>query len=262
MSGKRGRKRDKKIKTIIGIDETNAGFHVDPNNPDAHSSVIVTGYITQGITRANYGSCKYEHKGKLLIKNGDFQRALERGRDYIQRHPDFLYTLIERKPKRRYETAILKGNAAALLVFEFFLRYNLNPQETCIILDEADGEGNSEAINSVLSLWLEKAGLKIPCRYKPDRRVPESILLPYPYIYDSNKKPYRSKVKGDDRVVAIRKADRVGYYIGAIHFLGKGKKWPYRRRKVSLHFLEEKCIDVSEKLERGHAHYTLEQKYF
>jgi hypothetical protein len=262
MSRKRGKKRNKKIKTIIGIDETNAGFHLSPANPHTLSSVIVTGYLTQGITHANYGSCKYEHKGKLLKRGGDFPRALERGRDYIRRHPDFLYTTIDKKPKRRYETAIMKGNASALLVFEFFLRYNLKPAETCIVLDEADGERNSEPINYILSLWLKQAGLQIPCRYKFDRKIPEYVQLPYPYIYDSSKKPYRSKTKADDRVVAVRKADVVGYYIGAIHYLGDRKKWPYRERRVPLHLLEEKCLEVSEKLNRKKSVPLIAQSLF
>jgi hypothetical protein len=257
MSRKRGKKRDKKIKTIIGIDETNAGFHV--NHPE--SSVVVTGYLSN-ILRANYGSSQNEHKGKLMKEGMDINKARIKCKDYTSKYPHFLYTLIPKYLNQRNPIAILKGNAAALLVFEFFLRYNLKPQETCVILDETDGEGNSEAVNYVLDLWLQKAGMDIPCRYKDNLKVPEGIALPYPYVRSPEKKPYRSKRKADDRVVAVRKADRIGYFISSIHYYGENKKWPYRDKKVCLNNLEDKCVEVIEKIRDSYFRQSSSQKYF
>jgi hypothetical protein len=265
MSKKRGKKhkkkRDKKIKTIIGIDEINNGYHAKSNTGSKYPYLIMAAYITHGITRANYGSCKYEHKGKLIKEDGDLGRALERGKDYIKRHPDFLYTIIPENSTKKTPTAILKGNAAALLVFEFFLRQNLKPEETVVIVDETDGIGNSEAMNYILDLWLDKAGLNLPCRYKSDIKVPDSVKLPYPYIYSLDKKPYRSKRRADDKVVAVRKADRISYYLAAIHYLGHKNKWPHRKKKISLNHLEERCLEVKEKFSEKERNLEL-QKYF
>jgi hypothetical protein len=52
------------------------------------------------------------------------------------------------------------------------------------------------------------------------------------------------KPKADKKVVAVKKADSVAYYIAAIRFLGQNKQWPYRNKKVAFNHLEQLTLDV------------------
>ena len=42
----------------------------------------------------------------------------------------------------------------------------------------------------------------------------------------------------DRKISAVKIADRIGYYLAAIKFLGNKSHWPYRHRKVSMNQLE------------------------
>jgi len=207
-------------KIILGFDETNNGFELDSPDYTSHedSVLIVTGYLGIDPKRANYGNGKYEGKRKIFNKKRDLTRALKRGKYYLEHNPNFLYTIIPRKESRRIHRATLRAQAIALLTFKFFLLYNLTPKNTKIIIDEIDGRKSSRRVNEELEYYLSKAFLKLP---------------------------HTTKKQADKKVVAVKKADRAGYYIAAMKFLGEKEKWPYHRHRIPLSDLEKLSAQVS-----------------
>ena len=206
---------------ILGFDEVNNGFNLPNLNPHHRPSIIGVGYMMPDTGRACYGSQPFEKKGSIFSqgKNG-LDRALRRGRTYLSEHPDFLYTTIPKIMVEKSPLCLIKGNAIAALTFAFFLKYNLNPSKTQVIFDGVDREVHSNHLESVLEMWFKKADLNVPHLYKPH---------------------------ADDRVCAVRKADRIAYYLAGISFLGNKHKWPYRHRKIDMKRLDELAIRVAER---------------
>jgi len=210
----------KKGRFVLGFDETNNGFNLDSPDykPHANSILVITGYLVPDIGRANYGCCKYEHKKKIFNSRRDLDRALFRGKYYIGSHPDFFYTTIPRQSP--FPMTLMRANAVALLTFQFAKAYNLDPNKTTLVLDEMNGKENSKFINHALQFWLEQA------RFTAE---------------------HYSKEKADEKTIAVKIADRIGYYVSAIKFLGTNQKWPFRSRKVSINNLEQLAIDLAER---------------
>ena len=197
---------------VLGFDETNNGFGLKCFNENHQSNLIITGYLASDLPMKNYQRPSNEVKGKLFDGNRNLQSALRRGRDYLSKHPDFLYTSVSKELQRVKPIELLHAEAVALLTTNFFLRYSLNPNETKVIMDERDGKNPSNKINQLLDLWLKKTGINII---------------------------HKSMKSAADNVYSVRKADMVGYYLTAIHFLGYNHKWPYRSRRVSFNRLEK-----------------------
>lgn len=206
-------------KTVLGFDETNNGFHLKCFNPYHKSPMIVTGYLSSEGFSKNYAGSMYERKEKTFNGERDIQRAIKRARGFLFENPDFFYTSISSDLKKFYPIPFLQANAIALLTFKFILSYDLDLNNTVIMMDEISGRETSQLVNDNLEEWFKKAGLTIPHAW---RRY------------------------GEDSVLAIRKADRVGYHIAALHLLGNNPKWPYRNHKVpfnNLEFLLERVLN-------------------
>jgi hypothetical protein len=212
-SKKRMKKTDQEIKSwVLGFDETNNGFHVKSENPHFKTSLVVTGYATEDLGRANYGSEPYEHKGKNFTSK-NFTRTLEKCKKYLAKHPTFLYTTISKENAEIYPLSRLKADAIALLTFNLLLKYpSIDSQRTKIIMDEMGRQRDSMEVNQGLEQWLKKTELQIPHRAKRD---------------------------ADENTIAVRKADRIGHYIAAIHHFGTNHKWPYRHKRISFDSLGE-----------------------
>ena len=217
---KKRRKKSKRPSFILGFDETNNGFNLDSEDykPHKDSNLIVTGYLTNS-KGAQYGSRKYESKRKIFNNNRDIERALTRGRYYIGQHPNFFYTVVSRRMIKHTPLPLLRANAIALLTFKFFSSYDINPQQTQIVLDQMDGKDHTDFVKQGLGIWLEDTKIKTQ---------------------------YRVGYKADQKVPAVRTADRIGYYLAAIKFLGNLRKWPYRSRKISLSHLEDLAAEMRE----------------
>lgn len=218
---KKMRKKKKRPNFILGFDETNNGFNLDSRHyiPHDNSPLVVTGYLTPEIG-ASYGNKKYEAKKKIFNSKRDIKRALKRGRYYIENNPYFFYTTFSRKAINQTPLPILKANAIALLTFQFFNTYDINPDETQIILDQMDDKKHTSHVIQTLGIWLEDADINSDYRYKKN---------------------------ADKNTPAVKTADRVGYYISAIKFLGDSKKWPYRSRKIPLSHLERLTQETRDK---------------
>ncbi len=219
-----------RVDTVIGIDETNNGLDLPYTNPHHKPCLIIAGYIMQDPKRANYGTARYESKGKCRFfsrkRATNVFEVLEKAREYTQRYPDFLYLPIS-KGAIECESLIhiIRGKALATLVLEFFLKYKIDTKRTKVIFDDVSGEIPSERTKSVLEAYLDLAEVNIS---------PDNITY---------------RVNGDSKVVAIRKADMIGYYITAIRHLGNMQKWPYRRKKLSLDRLASSMIEILERKE-------------
>ena len=211
--------KDKKRKIILGFDGTNNGFELDSPvyKPHKDSQFVVTGYMAFD-TGANYGSARYESKKRIFNKKRNVQRALTRGRAYIGENPSFFYTNFQRPPNSNL-FLMKHAQAIALLTFKFFETYEIQPPTASIIIDEINGETSSRFVGRVLGAILEDANLDIP---------------------------YKFKKKADKRAPSVRKADRVGYYVAAIKFLGDSHKWPFRSRRVNMNQLETLATTWSE----------------
>jgi len=206
---------------ILGFDEVNNGFNLPNLNPHHRPSILVVGYMMKDPGRSCYGSQAFEKKGSIFSKGKKgLANALRRGKAYLSENPDFLYTAIPKIMVEKSPLCLIKGNAIAALTFAFFLKYNLNPSKTQVVFDGVDREVHSDHLDSVLEMWFEKADLEVPHFYKPH---------------------------ADDSVCAVRKADRIAYYLAGISFLGDRHKWPYRHRKIDLKRLDELAIRVAER---------------
>ncbi len=194
-------------KFIIGIDETNNGMSIESSNPYYQNSTIVTGYMMEDPNRANYGSARYEGKGWAFGDGGNLERNLERGNEYLDEHSDFFYTLITKQATTKNPLPILKAEAITKITLQFLLKYPfLNTKNTYLIADEMDGPTISTDIHNNLRRNLHQSGLK-------------DI-------------PHTFKRNADKNVVAVRRADTIGYCLAGIHLFNKTKNWPRKSRMI------------------------------
>ncbi|MAH07200.1 hypothetical protein CMI38_03050 [Candidatus Pacearchaeota archaeon] len=205
---------------IIGIDETNNGTSIISKNPNHPSSIIVTGYLMKDPFKANYGSSRYEGKGWAFGPKSNLKNTQNRAREYLSKYPDFYYTFISRKLQQTEPMAILKARAISIITLKFLLNYNLNPNSVKVVTDELDGSTNSKQAGFLINLYLKQADLNLPSR---------------------------SKRGADKTVVAVRKADTIGYCITGLHLNGNNHNWPHRSRKLHLNDLERLTIEILEK---------------
>lgn len=222
----KGRKKNKfsRRPIVLGFDETNNGLGLKSLNPNHSSSIIVTGYLGENTRKGkNYQGSKFEDKFGAFNGKKNIEESLQRGRSFLQHNPNFLYTSIPPEYQASTPMAILKANAIALLTLNFLLTYELNPNEIQIISDEMDGKENSKKVGDVLNMWLEKT----------------ELTLPYRFIQGA-----------EHSIIPVRKADRVGYYLTAIHLLGNNHKWPYRSHKINFDTLEQCVINYLDTKEK------------
>ena len=211
---------NKQPSVIIGFDETNNGFHLDNPNKRYHfhkdSVMVITGYMSPNITIAQDQQPKAS-KRKFFNRERDIALALKLGKKYIELNPDYFYTTIKYSDTKRIGYPLIRANAIALLSFKFFQHYELNPLTTQLAIDEIDGEKVSSSAEYFLQGWLENTNLPVDFEIMP---------------------------KADKKILAVKKADRIGYYLAAIKFLGQGDHWPYRHRKVSMNQLENLAMQT------------------
>ena len=221
MSHKKQRKNNqlKSRPWIIGIDETNNGAGIKSKNPHQESSTIIIGYLMKDPFRANYGKCKYERKGWAFGRNSSIENTLRRAREYLSINKDFFYTSISRESQRVHPMSVLKAEAISAITMSFIMKYHLKAESLKIVTDQLDGPSNSEEAHIVLDYYLKNADLDIP---------------------------HKSRLDADRKVVAVKRADVIGYCINGIHLNGTNHNWPFRSRKVSLKDLERLTIQVQE----------------
>ncbi len=210
-------------KIVLGFDETNNGAHLKCFNKHHDSLMIVTGYLEEDLPMKGYQRHPSEAKGKIFNGNRNLQRALERGKSFLEDNPHFLYTPIPPQIKETIPLILTYAESVACICINFFLKYNLNPLETRVVMDEVSGEIPSRLMNEVLESWLEKAELPLP---------------------------HRSMRSAASNVRAVKKADMVGYYLTAIHLQGNNHKWPYQMHKVSFGSIRKSIVDLQKRTER------------
>lgn len=213
--------------TVIGIDETNNGLGIPSKNPNHQSSLIVTGYLgDNSLKKINYQGSMYENKCGIFGTKIPVPEILERGKQFLYKNPHFFYTAVPKEFHSSGQQMIeTRAETIALLTFRFILSYGLNPSNIQLIIDQIDGPDRSKEIGVSLEYWLQKTGLNIPYRF----------------------------IRGAENIkISARKADRVGYWLAAIHFLGKNHKWPYKHRRINLKCLESLAFEVIHMRELGY----------
>lgn len=215
----------KKISTervfIMGFDETNNGYGLKCFNSNHSSDLIITGYFSTDISMRGYHVEEFETKGRIFNGRRNIEKALRKGRKYLSGNPYFLYTSISKEIQKTTPELILRAQAIALLSINFFLRYNPDPSKTKIVVDDVNGREFSSPVKYKLDTLLDYAGLSnVPTRFMNS---------------------------GASNCYAIRKADMVGYYLTAIHFLGENHKWPYRNKKIPFGNLEKSIEEFVER---------------
>lgn len=207
--------RKEKREYVIGVDETNNGLKLKFSNPHYQDAVIVTGYLMRDPRRANYGCCKHEGKGWAFGPTRRHQKSLEKGNEYLNSYPNFFYTLINRKMLNTgTPLGVLKAEAITRITLKFLLMNpELNNKNIHVVTDEMDGKDHSRLIHNTLDMYFNRAGLR-----------------DVPHKYRSN---------GDNKVIAIRKADTIGYCLAGIHLFSGSKRWPRATRKIPSNKLDE-----------------------
>ena len=203
---------------ILGFDETNNGFNLDHPKYKHHpnSIMVVTGYMTPSNSTFHTPERPGSRK-KVFNSKRDVSRALELGREYIEASPDYFYTTICYSDSKKIKLPLLRANAIALLTFKFFQHYQLDPITTKLAIDQINGKDFSNSVGYFLQGWLENA--RLPIKFNIEER-------------------------SDKKIPAVKKADRIGYYLAAIKFLGDKNHWPYRKRKVSMNQLENLATQI------------------
>jgi hypothetical protein len=226
MSKKRLGQEYSKRSFVIGIDETNNGRGIVSRNPNHYSSVmLVTGYLGDNtIKDKNYQGSIYEDKEgvfrEMQTPEG-IETAINHGKIFLQQNPHFYYTVVSSELYKGRRLIELRGDSIAILTYKFILSYALDFTDVQIICDEIDGKERSHEIGEYLKL--------------------KGIDIPYRFISHSE------HVK-----IPCRKADRCGYWLAALHFLGKNHKWPYKHRRVNLRSLDKLTFEVSQMMQKDY----------
>jgi hypothetical protein len=213
---------------VIGIDETNNNFGIrsrNPHHPD--SSFIVTAYLGDDSRKdSSYRGSDYENKCGVFAQNADLALALGRGKDFLYHNPHFYYAALSPEPRQTSTQIIeLRRDLIGLLTFKFILSYAIDPSHLQLVIDQIDGSERSREIKSSVEEMFEHMELDIPVRFM---RGAENVKIP------------------------ARKADRAGYWLAALHFLGESKHWPYRHRKVDLRSLDHLGLELQKMKERDY----------
>lgn len=201
---------------VIGFDEFGNGGLILKNSTKEDTQrgkkfpLIVTGYLTQNYSHAQYGTdCFGSKRGrKFFVTNPDLSKIFRCSRSYFLEHPNFFYTIIPQRDLTRLDYSTPRANAIATLTLKFLDAYSLKPENTTVLIHNIDSQENSERIHKKIESWFEVFNLPI-----------------ISYIKDS---------KAQKRNSALAAADMVGYYLGALKFFGNQKQWPFRSRKVDL----------------------------
>ncbi len=224
MSKKRLKSRFAYRNVVIGIDETNNSMGLLCKNPHHSSSMLVTGYLGDNSKKDNrYSGSLYEDKCGAFregLSEEETKEFIGYGKLFLSINPDFFYTTFSGDCCLHGENAVqLRGDMIAVLTYKFILAYKLNPSEVQLVIDQIDGKEFSNEVDRYLKELFSLKRLDIPARF----------------------------IKGAEfEKIPARKADRAGYWLTALHLLGKNHKWPYRNRRVSTRSLERLCIDIQQ----------------
>lgn len=211
---------------VIGIDETNNNLEIISLNPHHPSSMIVTGYLGDNSQKGpNYMGSMYEDKCGVFGAKLDSDEARRRAKHFLRNNPHFFYTAMPRESSDKTGIIELRGDMIALLTFKFILSYALDPTKVQLIVDQIDGPERSGEVCRYLNELFSLRRLNVPIRF----------------------------IQGAEHVkIPARKADRAGYWISALHFLGKNHKWPYGHRRVNLKSLDRLAVDFGNMAERDY----------
>jgi hypothetical protein len=203
-------------KDVIGIDEFNNGFSLHENGEEKFPMVFC-GYLIKDYQHSCCGNEMYEKKGKIFSKNGcSIERVLERSRYYLSRNPSFFYGVIT-KNELKGKAPKIRAEIMAAITLKFFLNYELEQTKTAIVLDKINELGYCGEVVHFYLDFLGSAGLSIPVKVQEH---------------------------GDKYNYAVKKADRVAYYLSALKYTGKRNKWPLPHKKTSIKELSELTILV------------------
>ena len=208
-------KRKTRTKIALGFDETNNGFSI------LHAPfLIVTGVL--GPDRRGYGTVPYGSKSNRRFfgrRETEKDEILKCVRNYLKSRTDFFYTVIPRPEKRKgsYEVNVLKSQAISSICLKFFDSLSI-PESTPIYIHQIDGLRESTFVEDSVRSNLHYAGISFP-----------------------NVRVLKSSKRNMKEV--IKDADMIGYYLAALKFLLKPKKWPFKDNRVPLRSLDDLIMD-------------------
>jgi len=197
-------------KDVIGFDETHNGFHLNHEH-NVDLPLIISGYLVRNCN----GSCSQEGckkytrkrgamnpKGKLSLKD-----MVERATYFLSHNPNFFYMRI---PSKEHLDNPIKTRALAMatISLKFFEAYNLNESRTFICIDKP----NNQDFSDDLCWWFG-----------------EYLKLGNLLVSEYSQKVYAQE-KADERNLACKLADRVGYYTLALKFRTPQTNWPCRNK--------------------------------
>ncbi len=211
---------------VLGFDETNNGLNLDSKNPHHKTSMIITGYLGNSLKKnKNYEGSRYEHKGFAFSRKEDTKEILRRGKIFLYDNSHFFYTSLSKEDYSPEKAVDLRADPIILLTLKFILSYGLEPSNTQLIIYQIEGIERSKKIGKSIEKKFKKLKLNIPFRF----------------------------IKGAElNKIPVRKADRAGYWISALHFLGKNHKWSYKHRRVSMTSLEKLAIEFLDMQEKDY----------
>lgn len=190
-------------KTVIGIDESNNGFQ------RKGLPMIIAAHVILDYQRAIPNNEAFERK-VLAYSATEHGKFVERARQFLARNSLFCYTTLT-----PYQVEIFglfgRAKAMASLVARAMELYDLQDHDLAVVCHRIDQSHTTRIVSEYLAKFLEEAEIKTTLEFRGD----------------------------EQRNRAIRKADRVAYYLGGLKFATSSKHWPYREKKTTMDFVSD-----------------------
>lgn len=186
-------------KTVIGLDESNNGFQ------EKGLPLIIAAHVIKDYSRAIPNNEAYERK-ILAYAPKERERFVGRAREFLRRNSSFCYSTISKVQLDQFGL-IGRARAMASLVARAIEMYNLKG-DLAIVAHRLDNSSRTKFVAEHFRNYLKEAEIQATMEFRAD----------------------------EQRNRAIRKADRVAYYIGGLKFTFPSKHWPYRSKKTPIDY--------------------------
>ncbi len=189
-------------KTVIGLDESNNGFQ------KKGLPLIIAAHVIPNYPRAISNNEAYERK-ILAYSPKERKKFVERARQFLKINNLFCYSTISKDQLDQFGL-VGRARAMASLVARAIDTYSLQ-KEVTIVAHRLDNPSRTKFVAEHFEDFLKEAEIKATVEFRAD----------------------------EQRNRAIRKADRVAYYLGGLRFTSPFKRWPYRSKKTPIDYVAD-----------------------
>jgi len=195
-------------KDVIGIDEFHNGFHFNHSH-HVDFPFLVGAYLCRSYDPAQ-PSYRFGRKSRVFSESDTRMSDEELAQRFVTSvtyNPHFLYLALSRKDFRLDMEYTVRARANAALILTLIRKYKLNPNNVLVVTDKADNKEKSSKIIERTRIFLEDKGANVQIHYQEH---------------------------ADTYNAAVKKIDRILYYLAGIKLRFPEAPWPLRHKKISL----------------------------